>query len=62
VAHYQNLSDEEREHYNLPPQGFQGNEMTVVIQAPSKTALKKKIEAFHRFAISEDYENFQILS
>ncbi len=61
MAKYVNMSDEERERYNLPPAGFQGNEMTVVIQAPSKDAMTKKIKAFHKFAMEEKYENFQIL-
>lgn len=62
MAHYHNLTDEERDRYNLPPAGFQGNEMTVVVQAPSLRALTEKTQAFKRFATGEGYETFQVLS
>jgi hypothetical protein len=59
---YTELTDEEREEYNLPPKGFQGNEFTIVIQAPTKLTLQKKIADFHSFALKEGYGSFSILS
>ena len=59
---YHNLSDKERECYNLPPQGFQGNEFTVVLQAPTSVALQKQIDDFHGYAKRNDYEHFEVLT
>ncbi len=61
MAKYHNLSDEERERYNLPPSGFQGNEMTVVIQGPTKEAMTHKVKAFSKFATSEGLTDIRVL-
>lgn len=59
---FHNLTDAEREHYNLPPAGFQGNEFTAVIEAPTMIALDKKLDAFKRFAAKEGYEHVEVIS
>ena len=62
MTQFINMSNEERDRYNLPPGGFQGNEFTVVLQAPTALALKQKLTNFHKFALAEGYENFAVLS
>ncbi len=58
---FHNLSDEERDRLNLPPVGYQGNEFTTIIQAPTKKALQMKIDQFRAFATVNKYELFEIL-
>lgn len=58
---FHNLTDEERDKLNLPPVGFQGNEFTTIIQAPTKVALQTKIGQFRAFATLNKYELFEVL-
>ncbi len=61
MSNYHNLSDAEREQFNLPPAGFQGNEFTVILQGPTMAALKRNIEGFRTFARDNHYDHFQVL-
>ncbi len=58
---FHNLSDEERDKLNLPPKGFQGEEFTTILQAPTSTALQKRVDQFRAFARTEHYETFEVL-
>ncbi len=58
---FHNLTDAERDRLNLPPAGFQGNEFTTIIQAPTKNALQAKISQFRAFAKVNKYDLFEIL-
>jgi len=61
TQNFHNLTDKERDELNLPPEGFQGEEFTTIIQAPTSTALQKNIEQFRVFAKAKQYETFEIL-
>lgn len=61
MTQYHELTDDERDQYNLPPKSYQGNEMTVVMQGPSMSALEQKIEAFKKFAKAEGMETVNVL-
>ena len=58
---FHNLSDEERDKLNLPPIGFQGEEFTTILQAPTSTTLQKRVDQFRTFAKTEHYETFEVL-
>lgn len=58
---FHNLSDKERDRLNLPPVGFQGEEFTSIIQAPTSKALQTKVDQFRLFAKAKNYETFDVL-
>ena len=55
------LTDSERERYNLPPKGFQGNEMTVIIEAPTRAQMTTSIKAFEGFARSQGMHKVKVV-
>ncbi|TRZ52635.1 MAG: hypothetical protein D4S01_02540 [Dehalococcoidia bacterium] len=61
MTNFHNLTNDERDRLNLPPVGFQGEEFTTIIQAPTSKALQKRVDQFRLFAQHENYETFEVL-